>query len=141
MIPAELAKELLLMLKDSFKAGRQLEQSINSLPNTLKQLQGLMSQVQQGQQQVQQLSQENQQLQQEVAKTDQAKQQTEQARLMLDAKKTDGDHMIQAVNAQNSTAKTQADVQSAAVNDAVKIAGVHQAAQNGADKAAQRPLQ
>ena len=129
------------MLKDSFKAGRQLEQSINSMPNTLKQLQGLMSQVQQGQQQVQQLSQENQKLQQQVQQSDAAKQQSDQADLMLRANKDDGEHALKTITVQNQTNKTNADVQSQQVDDAVKIASVHQRANDSAMKAQtpQRP--
>lgn len=52
-IPADLGKELLLVLVNSFKIGRQLEDTIDNLPNSMEQLSTLNTRLQQAQQQIQ----------------------------------------------------------------------------------------
>jgi len=53
MLPADLAKEILLTTAGAFKKGRQLEQTINNLPGTSAQLGKQQTQIQQLQQQLQ----------------------------------------------------------------------------------------
>lgn len=83
-LPADIAKEIILMVKDAFKAGRQLEQAVNELPDTLQQLQKLTQQAQQAQQQAQQLGQQNQQLQQKLQQVNMAKEQRENVKAQAD---------------------------------------------------------
>jgi hypothetical protein len=90
-LPAGLAKELLMLVKDSWKAGRQLEQEISALPDTLKQLQGMAQQNQQTQQQLQQAQQQNQDLQNKLQQADAQKNAREDAKTSADVQKTNAD--------------------------------------------------
>jgi len=114
LMPADLAKEILLSIKDAFKAGRQLEQSINALPSTLQQLQGLTQQAQQAQQQTQQLQQQNQQLQQQLQQAGAQKQQNETIKTQSDA-----------MNKQANTEKQQAEAHILGTEAAKKEAEAH----------------
>jgi len=65
-LPADLMKEMLLFVLGSYKSGRQLEDVVNALPDSLKQLQSLNQQNQQLQQQVSQAQEQTQQLQKQL---------------------------------------------------------------------------
>ena len=95
VIPADLDKEILSMIVDTFKAGRNLQQAIDTLPSTVQQLQGMQQQTQQAQQQLQQAQKTITDLQTQVQTHNQAD----------DARKN---------------AETQATVQEKAVNTAAK---------------------
>lgn len=59
-IPADLGKELLLFVINTFKSGRQIEDAINNLPGTMQQLTTQQQTIQQLQQQMQNLIKQNQ---------------------------------------------------------------------------------
>lgn len=63
-VPADLGTEILNMVVDKYKAGRDLQQSIAALPSTLQQLQQLTQTAQQAQQHAQQLQQQLDQMNQ-----------------------------------------------------------------------------
>lgn len=84
LIPADLDKEILSMIVDTFKAGRNMQQAIDSLPSTVQQLQQMSQKADQAQQQSQQLQQQNQQLQQKLQQNSDA----EQARKNADTQAT-----------------------------------------------------
>lgn len=65
-LPADLMKEMLLFVLSSFKAGRQLEDVVNGLPDSMQQLQSLTQNNQQLQQQLEQMQGQVQQLQKEL---------------------------------------------------------------------------
>jgi hypothetical protein len=90
-LPADIAKEIILMVKDAFKAGRQLEQAVNALPDTLQQLQRLTQQSQQAQQHAQQLQQQNQQLVQKLQQVNAGKEQRENIKTQADVQLTQAD--------------------------------------------------
>jgi hypothetical protein len=77
--PADLAKNMVLFAVRSFKHGRALEESLETLPDAMAQMQQMQQQLQQAQQgmqqaqmQAQQFGQQAQQLQQQAAQSDQA---------------------------------------------------------------------
>ena len=59
-IPADLGKELLLFVVNTYKSGRQIEDTINNLPGTMQQLSTQQQTIQQLQQQMQNLVKQNQ---------------------------------------------------------------------------------
>jgi len=65
-MPADLQKEILSMITDTFKPGRNMQQAIDALPSTMAQLQNLTASQQQLQQQLQASQQQNQQLQKQL---------------------------------------------------------------------------
>ena len=97
LIPAEMVKQTMLFVIRSFKYGRQLEESMQNLPDNVQQLQKLQQQLQQCQQQLEQATQQNQQMQQELGKVNQ------QENMRKDAE-------VQS-KVQNDSVKTQADAQ------------------------------
>jgi hypothetical protein len=99
-LPADIAKEIILMVKDAFKAGRQLEQAVNELPDTLQQLQKLTQQAQQAQQQAQQLGQQLQQAQQKLQQFNIGKEARENV-------KTQADVQLKQADAAHRNAETQ----------------------------------
>lgn len=122
-LPADIAKEIFLSIKDTFKGGRQLEQAINQLPDTLQQLQGLTQQAQQAQQQAQQAQQETQQASQQAQdlqqQLEQCQQQLQDAQSQLnDREQQRKDVTTQADVGQKAaqTQKTQADAAIAQAN-------------------------
>jgi TolA-binding protein len=115
IMPADLFKEGLMLIKDAYKSGRQLEQTINALPSTLVQLQGLQSQTEQQAQQMQQLQQQNQKLQE-------ALQQSGAQKLQNETVKTGAD----AQNKQANTEKQQAEAHILGAEAAKKEAEAHQ---------------
>ena len=97
LIPAEMVKQTMLFVIRSFKYGRQLEESMQNLPDNVQQLQELQQQLQQCQQQLEQATQQSQQLQQQLGKIDQQKNMREDAKTQAEI--------------QNDTALTGADVE------------------------------
>lgn len=92
-LDADLYKEILSMISDTFKAGRNLEQAVDALPSTLQQLQQMS-------QQTQQLQQSNQQLQQKL----QQFQQQEQMRKDTEAQASNQEKLARAGKTQAETA-------------------------------------
>jgi hypothetical protein len=122
IMPADLFKEGLMLIKDAYKSGRQLEQTINALPSTLVQLQGLQSQIGQMQQQGQQLQQQNQELQQQLQQANMGKQAIEGQKVQNETVKTGAD----AQNKQANTEKQQAEAHILGAEAAKKEAEAHQ---------------
>lgn len=91
MLPADLAKELLLFAINTFKDGRQLEQSINQLPGTMQQLASQQQQLQQAQMGTKQLQEQIQQMQKALQGVNQQKEQRENLKTGVDAQKTAAD--------------------------------------------------
>lgn len=83
-ITADIMKEVLGMVVDTFKAGRNMQQAIDTLPSTTQEIQQMQQQISQAQQQSQQLQQQNQQLQQKLQQSSDA----EQARKNADTQAT-----------------------------------------------------
>jgi len=84
VVPADLAKEMLLFAVRSFKHGRQLEDLIESLPDGENQMQQLQQQVQQMQQQLQQAGQQIEQAQKALQQFQAGKEQRETALAQAD---------------------------------------------------------
>lgn len=91
IIPADMGKELLLFAVNTFKNGRQLEQSINNLPGTMQQLTQLSTTNQQSQQQIQSLTKQLQDVQAQLQKINQGKEQRDNVKVAADAQKTDAE--------------------------------------------------
>lgn len=88
VVPADLAKEGMMLIKDTFKAGRQLEQAVNAIPDTLQQLQKMRTQMSQMGQQNEQLGKQLQDAQAKLQQVDQAEQARENAKVGADTAKT-----------------------------------------------------
>jgi hypothetical protein len=99
-VPGDLGKEIFSMVVDAYKPGRDLQQSVEALPDTLKQLSQLTQSAQQAQQQSQQLQQQNQQLQNQLQQHTQAADARENARVQADVQS-------KGVQDQHTQAKTQ----------------------------------
>jgi hypothetical protein len=97
-LPADLAKDLLLFAINTFKDGRQLEQSINQLPGTMAQLAGQQQKLQQFQQQVEQLTKQTQTQAKQLQQVNMGKEQRDNALAGADVQQK-----------QASTLKTQVD--------------------------------
>lgn len=111
VMPADLAKELLLFMVNTFKNGRQLEQTINALPGSQQQLAQLQQQAQQSQQQAQQAQQAAQQAQAQLQKVNAGKEQRENVKTSVDAQKT----AAETARTQVETAEIAQDVRSKAM--------------------------
>lgn len=116
-IPADLAKELLLFAINTFKDGRQLEQSINNLPTTAQQLAQL-------QQRVTQAMEQNKQLTQQVQTQGKQLQQVNAQKEARENAKTSSDIQRQSVD----NAKTDADTQHTLVQTAREAQAIHESA-------------
>lgn len=108
-LPADLGKELILVVCNAFKIGRRVEDAINALPSTLQQMTQLNQQVSQGQQQVQQMGKQLQ---------DQGK-----ALQKVNAQKEQRDNIKTGVDAQNTAAKTEHE-QVLTAKDAEEVQGM-----------------
>lgn len=71
-LPADFVKQQLLFAVRSFKYGRQMEESIQAMPDNIAQLKGLQDQLMQTQQQLEQASMQGEQMQAELQKLQQA---------------------------------------------------------------------
>ena len=117
-IPADLGKELLLFVVNTYKSGRQIEDTINNLPGTMQQLSTQQQTIQQLQQQMQNLVKQNQ----AQAKALQAINAGQEQRANVET-------AIKAGKAQVDNAKTQADTEHTQVLTAAEAQQVaHQAA-------------
>lgn len=90
-IPADLGKELLLFVINTFKSGRQIEDAINNLPGTMQQLTTQQQTIQQLQQQMQNLVKQNQAQAKALQATSAAKEQRDNVKTAVDAGKTQAD--------------------------------------------------
>ena len=101
-VPADLGKEIISMVVDAYKPGRDLEQSVDALPNTLQQLSQLTQSAQQAQQQAQQLQQQNQQLQTQLQQHSQSEDARENAKTQADVQQQAADTQKTSVETQNA---------------------------------------
>jgi len=90
-LDADLYKEILSMISDTFKAGRNLEQAVDALPSTLTQLQQMQQQTQQLQQSNQQLQKQLQQYQQQEQMREDSKAQADNQQKLASANKTNAE--------------------------------------------------
>lgn len=77
MLPADLAKELLLFVTGSFKQGRQFEDAVQGLPGSAQQLGQMNQQIQQLNGQLQACQKQLQSAHQQIAQHDQTQQQVD----------------------------------------------------------------
>lgn len=77
MLPADLAKELLLFITSSFKQGRSFEDQVQALPSSMQQLGQMQQQIQQLTQQLQGAQKQLQQASKQIAQHDQTQQQVD----------------------------------------------------------------
>lgn len=88
-LPADLMKEMLLFVLASYRSGRQLEDVVNALPDSMKQLQALNQQNQQLQQQMAQAQEQTQQLQKQLGDASAKSNQIEAGKATADIKLKD----------------------------------------------------
>ena len=117
MIPADLAKEMLLTTASAFKNGRQLEQSINALPGTSQQLSQMTQQIQGLQQQLKGANDEAQGALKQLRAVNLGKEQRANLETSVKAQKTVAD-----------TGKTQADTEHMQVLTAAEAQGIRESA-------------
>ena len=117
MIPADLAKEMLLVTAGAFKNGRQLEQSINALPGTSQQLSGMTQQIQTLHQQLKGATDQASAMQKQLQAVNMQKEQRENLKTAMGAQKTAAD-----------TGKTQADTERTQVLTAAEAQGIRESA-------------
>lgn len=97
VLPADLAKEMLLTGLGAFKFGRQLEQSINNLPGTIQQLGQQQQQIGNLSQQLKQANEMAAQLQKQIQGFNAQKEQRENVKAMSDVQsKAVGNQKTQA---------------------------------------------
>ena len=123
-IPADFAKQILLFASRSFKYGRQLEESIQKLPDNMAQLQGLQQQGQQVQQQLEQVQQQlnesvqkGQQMEQQLSHIDQSESGTNQAKVQIESQKNQAEAQRKAAELQLEAEKVQSAIESDRVTD------------------------
>jgi hypothetical protein len=92
-IPADLAKELLLFAINTFKDGRQLEQSINNLPSSAQQLAALQQRITQAMQQNEQLTKQVQTQGKQLQQVNMQKEARENAKTAADNENKSADTM------------------------------------------------
>jgi len=119
LIPADLAKEMLVTALDGFKHGKSLMDVVANLPGTQQQMQQMQQQLQQAQQQGQQMQMQLQQAQAQIQQLTGQKAQADQMKLQMEQMRAQGD-MAQA---QASIAKTQADTKLVEVKTLATVAG------------------
>lgn len=117
MIPADLAKEMLLTTAAAFKNGRQLEQAINALPGTSQQLGQMTTQIQTLQKQLQAANDQAAAAMKEVKAVNLGKEQRANMETMSKVQKTAAD-----------TGKTQADTAHTEVLTAAEAQGIRKSA-------------
>lgn len=83
-MPADMGKELLLMVLAPFKGSRALRDTVQMMPNTQQQMGQMNQQMSQMQQQIEMLQKQLQQAQQELAKNDEAHAAREDAKAMAE---------------------------------------------------------
>lgn len=117
VLPADMAKDLLLFAVNTFKDGRQLEQSINNLPGTMQQLAGQQQQLQQAQQMTAQLQEQIKVMQTKLQGVNMQKEQRENIKTGVDAQKTSAD----TTHTEVETAKLAQELQNSAYDNVVKM--------------------
>ena len=105
-LPAGLAKALMLFTVRTTKFGREFEDEINQLPDTMQQLQGLKQQAQQAQEQGQQLQQQLQEAQGQLQQINQGKEQREEVKTQSDAQEKQASTVKQFAEAQRIQSET-----------------------------------
>lgn len=105
-LPAGLAKALMLFTVRTTKFGREFEDEINQLPDTMQQLQGLQQQVQQGQEQGQQLQQQLQEAQGQLQQVNQGEEQRANIKTQSDAQEKQASTARQFAEAQRIASET-----------------------------------
>lgn len=105
-LPAGLAKALMLFTVRTTKYGREFEDEINQLPDTMQQLQGLQQQVQQGQEQGMQLQQQLQEAQGQLQQVNQQQEQRENVKTQSDAQEKQASTVKQFAEAQRIQSET-----------------------------------
>ena len=128
MMPAEIVKQTLLFVLRSFKYGRQLEETINQLPDSVAQLQKLNTDLQSSQQQLQQAQQQGQELQGKMGQIDQAENARKDAVAGVDNEYKAA--QTEKVRADTGVVNAQAGAESA-------VQGSHEQAQEGMQMAVQ----
>lgn len=106
-VPAGLGKALLSFTVRTTKYGREFEEEINQLPDTMQQLQGLQQQVQQGQEQSQQLQAQLQEAQGQLAQVNQGEEQRANIKTSTDAQDTTAAAQLKQVQAAQIATETQ----------------------------------
>jgi len=122
-VPADLAREVLMKIVGTMKAGRDFQQAVQTLPDTMQQLQQLTQQSQQAQQQAQQLQEQNQQLQQQLQQTNDRKEAREDARTQADVASKNAETAIKSADLEKRAAEAktaQANAVSAAIDTSIK---------------------
>ena len=117
MIPADLAKEMLLITAGAFKNGRQLEQTINALPTSSQQLGQMTQQIQTLQQQLKGANDQAQAAMKQLQAVNMQKEQRANVETSVKAQKTMAD-----------TGKTQADTEHTQVLTAAEAQGIRESA-------------
>lgn len=133
MMPADLVKQTLLFVLRSFKYGRQLEETIQQLPDSAAQLQKLQGELQQSQQQLEQASMQGQQVQAELQKLQQVG--TDPEEPMRKNMTTQADVALKAAQTRKTDAEAQRDAAMATVESSVQQS--HEQAQEGMSIAVQ----
>jgi len=105
-LPAGLAKALMLFTVRTTKFGREFEDEINQLPDTMQQLQGLQQQVQQGQEQGQQLQQQLQEAQGQLQQVNQSQEQRADVKTQSDAQEKQASSVKQIEEAKKIASET-----------------------------------
>jgi hypothetical protein len=121
-VPAGLGTEILNMVVDKFKAGRDLQQQVESLPSTLQQLNQLTQQAQQATQHAQQLQQQLDQMNQADEARKNAQTQAEVQSKAAQAGKTQTETQLLTSDLPKKaadTSNTQADAALTAANAAI----------------------
>lgn len=98
-LDADLYKEILSMITDVFKSGRNLQQAVDALPSTLQQLQQMQGQTQQ-------LQQSNQQLQQKLQQYQDQEEQRKNAQTQADTQEKAARTQKTAADAQRTQVET-----------------------------------
>jgi hypothetical protein len=124
LIPADLAKEMLVTALDGFKHGKSLMDVVANLPNSQQQMQQMQQQLRQAQQQGQQLQ---QQLEQAMAQVQQLSGQKAQ----LDQAKVQGDIAATQADSQAKQATAAANIQLTQAKTAATVAGAQAKAMQG----------
>ena len=127
-IPADLAKEVLLVCINSFKTGRQVEDAINNLPNNMQQLGALNQKLQQAGEQIKGLTQQAQGLQKQLQGVNQQKEQRENAKTVADVQQKGAD----TTQTEVETAKIAAETSGKIIENHLKTVLPFQPPQRGA---------
>ncbi len=125
----DIAKELILLAIEPFKAKRSLQEAIEKLPSTAQQLQSMQQQIEQQTQQMEQMQKALQDAQAKLAQVDQAKMQADTIKAQADGQRAQADaviaqqrNAIDAAKERREAARTGSEIQSARVHDELTVA-------------------